>query len=292
MTEDNSSGNFWIDWSHYDEIREAVRSAPEEYQPHKHWLDYEQKAVSKLREKPVSISNIEIDGVPGWVGGGSVHEVPWKHYERYIEFVRGLDELGILAQYPNYRSRQFLDAVAETNLLHKYCSLRNGLVLLDLGGGYGRLAEFLLREFAVSYVVVDAVALSLLVAPQYISKALGIEVNSYWGLREKDFSRHAFSVWPTWHLQDIIPSADILINIHSLQEMGDSKADFYLRLFDDHKKDDSFVFLKNNYKYVTRHWNFPERWTTVYENDAWPCSEGLVDGVWQDAARTWVKIFR
>ena len=164
--------------------------------------------------------------------------------------------------------------------------------MLDLGGGYGRLAEFLLPEFKVSYVIVEAVALSLLVAPQYISQILHIEVNDYWGTRDRDFKKYALSVWPTWEIQDIIPQADILINIHSMQEMGDDKCAFYLDLFDRLKKEGAFVFLKNNYRYITRKWNFPGRWQIIYDHNAWPCTEGFVDGVWQDTPRTWVRIFQ
>ena len=284
---------FQIDWSKYKEISEAVKHAPEEYRPHSHWLDYEKGAEANLRKDPMSIYGMEVIGVPGWVGGGSAHETPWKHHDRYIGFVSELDDLKLLDRYPKtYKSRQFLDAVAEINLMYKYCGLRDGLTLLDLGGGYGRLAEFLLPQFKVSYIVVEAVALSLLVAPQYVSQVLGINVNSYWGAKDNNFSKYAFSVWPAWEIQEIITQADILINIHSMQEMGDTKCGSYLNLFDKFKKEDTFIFLKNNYKYITRNWNFPNRWKFIYEHKAWPCTEGLVDGVWQDTPRTWVRIFQ
>ncbi len=281
-----------IDWSKYEEILEAVNRAPEEYRPHSYWLDCERAAVEKLLENPLLLQSLEVDGVPLWVGSGSTHEVPWKHYDRYVVVVRELDELGLLEKYPKYRSRQFLDAVAEINLMRKYCGLRDSLTLLDLGGGYGRLAEFLLPWFKVNYIVVEAVALSLLVAPQYISQTLGIEVNDYWGVKDKAFHKYALSVWPTWEIEDIIPRADIVINIHSFQEMGDAKCTYYLNVLDKLKKHGAFIFLKNNYRYITRNWNFPKAWKIVYEHNAWPCTEGLVDRVWQDTPRTWVKIFQ
>jgi putative sugar O-methyltransferase len=206
--------------------------------------------------------------------------------------VRELDGLGILKAYPNHGSKQFLDAVAEINLLHQYCGLRDGMLIMDLGGGYGRLAEFLLPLFNVSYVVVEGVALSLLAAPQYIAKTLGIEANEYWGKRDQGFRQHAFSVWPSWKIMDVIRDADILVNIHSFQEMGDAKTAFFLDLFDRFKKPEAYVFLKNNYKLVTTHWAFPDRWQVVYENPSWPCSEVRVHGRWDNTPRTWAKIFR
>ncbi len=283
--------SFKIDWSVYEEMRQAEISAPEEYRAHPHWLDYEKKVVSVLKQKPDQVFSLEVDGVPGWVGGGSEHRVPWKHYERYLPFVRELDQLEILKRYPTFKSRQFLDAVAEINLLHQYAGLEDGKLILDLGGGYGRVAEFLLPLFKVSYVVVDAVALSLLVAPQYIAQALKIETNSFWGKKDPVFRNHAFSVWPTWKILDVLPQADIIMNIHSLQEMGDEKCEFYFNLIDQNKKEKARIFLKNNYRYVTRNWKFPKRWKALYQNDGWPCTEGLVDGVWQDEPRTWLKVF-
>ena len=283
---------FRIDWSQYERILKDVNAAPEEYRPHDYWLTYERSVVPQLRMDPSLIYTVKSNGIPVWVGGGTQHEVPWERYDRFIPFVRELDEMRLLDKYPSYRSKQFLDAVIEINLMRRYCGLRDGMRLVDLGGGYGRLAEFLLPEFNVSYVIVDAVALSLLVATQYLPQMLGTEVNSYWETRDKRCERYRLSVWPAWDIESILPGADIMINIHSMQEMGDSRCAFYLKLFDRYKGQKTSVFLKNNFKFVTRTWEFPTRWTVVYENNTWPCSEGLVDGVWQDAPRTWLKIFR
>ena len=241
---------------------------------------------------PGSVFDVVVDGIPGWVGGGTVHTKPWEHYDRYIEFVRSEDELRILDRFPHYKSRQFLDAVIEINLLKKYCGLDDGKVIIDLGGGYGRLAEFVLQLYNVNYIEVEAVPMSLLVAPQYIKAVLGCNVNSYYDDNDCHFSNFPFSVYPTHKLETLIPEADILINIHSTQEMGNEKTSFYLKLFEMHKSNSATVFLKNNFKYITRKWNFPTSWKILYQNLEWPCSEGLVDGVFQDSARTWVRVFR
>lgn len=283
---------FKLDWSDYDEIVKSVEQSPEEYRPHKHWLDYEQRSVQLLKDNPKLIYSVDVEGVPGWVGGGTAHHIPWKHYDRYIEFVKSLDHLKLLDKYTDYHSRQFLDAVAEINLLHQYGHLSDGKVILDLGGGYGRLAEFLLSEFKVSYVIVEAVALSLLIAPQYIQHRLNVEVNSYWDKRDFSFLNYPLSVFPTWEIDHIIPKADIILNIHSMQEMGDEKTAFYLNKFSTLKSPETVVFLKNNYHYITRTWSFPKHWQVLYEHTAWPCTEGLVDGKWQAEPRTWVKIYK
>ena len=73
---------FRIDGAKYEEILEAVNHAPEEYRPHRHWLNYEKGAAAKLRGNPMSIYGMEVECVPGWVGGGSPHEIHWKHYDR------------------------------------------------------------------------------------------------------------------------------------------------------------------------------------------------------------------
>jgi hypothetical protein len=62
-----------LDWSKYDGISKAVETAPEEYRPHKHWLDFEKRAAPRLRAGLTNIVNLtDAEGVYGWVGGGLV----------------------------------------------------------------------------------------------------------------------------------------------------------------------------------------------------------------------------
>lgn len=282
-----------IDWSDYDTIRDAVLQAPEEYRPHQWWIDRESRTVPRLKNGSQSIFE------ETWVGLGSEHEVPYVDSERYLAELRESDELNLLRKYPRYRSRQFLDAVSEINLLFKHCGLRDGCVVLDLGGGYGRLAEFLLPEFKVSYVVVEALALSLLIAPQYISHVLDIPVNHYWGQRDAEF-KSACSVWPSWRIMDVLPRADIIVNIHAMQEMGDTKCSFYFDLLERHKRESAFVFLKNRDGMITTNWRFPSSWRLVHEAKRLP-GDSASDALGNRKLRhdgmpalqpTWLRIFR
>jgi hypothetical protein len=282
-----------LDWDRYQTLVEEFAKAPEEYRPQKFWQVGEAHMLRVLASAKDENKSVEFrDGAFGWyVGESTPHVERYKHYSAYLPFVQETDQLGLIEKYPEYKSRQFLDSVLEINFLVQHCGLKHGAVVLDLGGGYGRLAEFMLCEFDIRFILVEGVAISFFIAENYIPSVLDVEPNSYWGRRDATFSSQ-FSVWPAWKIKDALSHADIIINVHSLQEMGDTQCSHYLELINQHRKEGSFVFLRNRDGVATRQWNFPESWELQHE-------VYLSGGDWalHNPSRlfrqpTWIRIFR
>jgi hypothetical protein len=282
-----------LDWGRYQTLVKEFGKAPEEYRPQTFWQMGEVHMLGVLNSAKRENKSVEFrDGAFGWyVGESTPHREPYRHYSAYLPFVREFDHLGLIEKYPEYKSRQFLDSVLEINLLAQYCELKNGTVVLDLGGGYGRLAEFMLCEFEIRFILVEGVAISFFIAENYIPSILNVDLNSYWGRRDTTFSSE-FSVWPAWKIEDALSHADIVINVHSLQEMGDKQCSHYLDVIDKHRKKNSFVFLRNRNGVATQQWTFPETWELLHE-------VFLSKGDWalHNPRRlfnkpTWIRIFR
>jgi len=108
--------------------------------------------------------------------------------------------------------------------------------VIEIGGGYGRLALFFLAHFGARchYVSVDFVPTSLAFAPQVIRQAFpALRVSETLSLQsntETSLTDFNFVSLPTWEI-DKLPAQGYLlgINIHSFQEMKKECFMFYIR---------------------------------------------------------------
>ena len=85
--------------------------------------------------------------------------------------------------------------------------------ILEIGGGYGRLAEALLANFADNieqYDLVDAIPVSLDSARTYLNKVAG---------KASTFPINDISIIPSWEFFPENRVYDLVINIESFQEM-------------------------------------------------------------------------
>jgi len=151
--------------------------------------------------------------------------------------------------------------------------------ILEVGGGYGRLAEAMFNVFggSIRYVLVDAVPGSLFYAKGYLARACPeVRLGSYYDGDPFDLDRFECYIVPTWHFEALNTYRyDVCVNILSFQEMEQQHVDYYLSTFDKVAWDQALIYsdnahddfyFKGTYNYP-RHWekrfcaNSPRRWS-------------------------------
>ena len=194
----------------------------------------------------------------------------------YEPFLRGIDHLGLckndlLAQG---RSRGWLKSdlgtLMDLNLITAYLPtpLPERLRVVEVGGGYGRLAEGLLRLLpgGVHHLLIDAVPGSLMYAYLYLRRVFPRRrIGSFYAgdAYDPDFDCY---VMPAWHSAGLLDGAfDLAVNIESMQEMSAEHIEYYLGLFDRVTSPEATIYISNARDYVYQgEWNFPAGWEVLF----------------------------
>ncbi len=108
--------------------------------------------------------------------------------------------------------------------------------IMDIGSGYGRLAIPFIYNWRQSdgegstYVGVDAVPISLIVAPQFVAQAIDAYVRSHLQGIKLPVIEYEFVSLPSWKLDDAkgIPFS-VFITVHSFQEMTRPAVNAYVK---------------------------------------------------------------
>lgn len=161
-----------------------------------------------------------------------------------------------------------LGSIMDVNLIANLIPFLPGekYSILEIGGGYGRLAEALTNgvDNSLHYVLVDAVPGSLLYAKHYLEKAFP---NKHIGFYLDDLydDTYDFYILPPWHLNLISNTAfDLCINVESMQEMEQQHVDYYIALFDKLIKDSGHIYISNSRAYHFKGtWRFPDNWEMI-----------------------------
>lgn len=262
--------------------------------PDPNWLrteDTSQRAESYDREEALAFSlsqrhfrakvhrmeNLMV----AWVGGT---ELPSEHViSKYYHFLQHCDALGLWranmeepAAGAGPLLRADLGTLMDLNLLYAFSSSsdRQVTAVLEVGGGYGRLAEAMFNIFGrtVQYVMVDAVPASLYYARKYLACACPeARILSYYdsGVERGgpfEMSRHDIAILPAWHFERLNRMRyDICINIESMQEMNQDHVDHYLGLFQSVAAEDATIYLSNAHDYYFRgSFNYPGNWQKLF----------------------------
>lgn len=146
--------------------------------------------------------------------------------------------------------------------------------ILEIGGGYGRLAEAMLRNamFEIdTYYMVDAVPSSITAACSYLRSAMPdnpiflhlldevVEVNG--GIKNATKVR----IVPSWNTDFLgLRDIDIAINIESFQEMSVDAVQSWVSFIDKLLKTDGLAYVSNSRSYVNRSaWTIPSSWRSL-----------------------------
>ena len=160
-----------------------------------------------------------------------------------------------------------LGSIMDLNFLYAYSfdPGREVTHILEIGGGYGRLAEAALNVFgrSIRFVLVDSVPVSLYYAKEYMKRACPeIRVGSYYDGDPFDLNQFECYIVPSWYFEKLNQvKYDICINIDSFQEMNQEHLDTYLKLFDRVSVDGAMIYISNAHDYIFRgNWNYPAHW--------------------------------
>jgi len=164
-----------------------------------------------------------------------------------------------------------LGSIMDLTFLHTYASDPNRKIttILEVGGGYGRLAEAAFNIFgnSIRYVLVDSVPVSLYYAKKYLECVCpNIRVGSYYDGDPFDLEEFDCYVIPAWYFDQLNKAKyDICINIESFQEMNQQHVDTYLQLFDRVSVAQGIVYIDNARDYIFRdNWIYPKHWQKLF----------------------------
>jgi hypothetical protein len=206
-----------------------------------------------------------------WIGTGQEPIVP-ATLENYRRALATHDPLGLWRA--NVEDPEVLrtlvtadlGSIMDVDFIHSFMQRQPEVTrVLEVGGGYGRLAEAMLNVFgrSIRYVMVDAVPASLFYAKRYMAKACPqARVGSYYDGDPFDFEKFDCYVMPSWHFEKQNKYRyDACVNVLSFQEMAQQHVDYFLGLFDRVAEEDALIYLANAHDGPFRGtWNFPDTW--------------------------------
>jgi len=212
-----------------------------------------------------------------WIG--NIKPIKKETFSAYKKFLDRADFLNLWEAnvLQNKKSSLRFDAdlgsIMDLNLLYVFASSesRKATKILEVGGGYGRLAEASFNVFgrSVQYVMVDAVPASLCYAKQYLKEVCPqARVGSYYEQEGTAFdpSLYDISIIPAWHFEKVPQTKyDVCVNIESFQEMNQGHVDHYLKLFDTVTAPGATIYLSNGRDYYFQgKWNIPNHWQRLF----------------------------
>ncbi|MDD3142450.1 MAG: putative sugar O-methyltransferase [Lachnospiraceae bacterium] len=206
-----------------------------------------------------------------WIGSVGLQDISLEEKEGYNQFNTCLDYAGLYSDMikntfgdKDYKNRD-LGTVAEIEMIAASLKSRDQeTYILEVGGGYGRVAEGLCNCIEkIKYVMVDAVPGSILYSYEYLKTELPDKKIGFWYLGDEfDLEKYDIYIIPAWHFEkENKVKYDCCINISSLQEMGQQHVDYYLDLFDRITNINGIIYIQNSRDYVFKgNWNFPDTW--------------------------------
>jgi hypothetical protein len=215
-----------------------------------------------------------LDPLVGRDGMQQASEAAVESFERYLRAIDwiGLVEPDLLAQARrNHWLLTDLGSLMDANL-----ALGFGLFppsvkprILEIGGGYGRLAEVVvnLLDGKCHYVMADSVPATLMFAYIYLKRALPDHaIGSYFN-GDKYHGEWTVYIAPTWRLKETIKpkTFDVAVNIESFQEMSARHVHLYLDQFCSAVTDSSLLYLSNSWRYLYKgSFDIPSDFQTLY----------------------------
>lgn len=206
-----------------------------------------------------------------WIGSTGCQKWTDEQLEQILPYLTRVDRMQLFQQMqasPDIDWRYTdLGTVIDVNLLNSYLKT-DSPCLLEVGGGYGRLAEAVINIFSgVKYVMLDAVPGSLMFAYLYLRQQLPqVKIGFYYHDDPFDMDQYDLYICPAWHFERINRNMyDAAINLSSFQEMGQKHIDYYLDLFDRTVRENGILYLQNSRDYIfDGTWNYPKTWERLY----------------------------
>jgi len=217
----------------------------------------------------------------GWIGDTNAQNIledsARQLVDNYAAFLNDRDSLGLWTANVSERSVAEslrvadLGSIMDLTFLFTYAfdPARPITKIVEVGGGYGRLAEAALNIFgkSIRYVLVDSVPVSLYYSKKYLESVCpDVRVGSYYDGDKFDLNEFDCYIIPAWYFAELNKEKyDICINIESFQEMNQQHVDGYIQLFDRVSVDGAIVYVDNARDYIFRgNWNYPDHWQKLF----------------------------
>lgn len=222
-----------------------------------------------------------LDMLPLWVGNAAlkgVSEIRIAEYRNFLESFELQSEFDALVQarlaekgeIAEHDLGPIQDFLVLTQTINQ--NLRKERpVILEVGGGYGRLAELfaIKRPKRQCYVLTDSVPESLYYSWKYLSRRCrDLRIGAYFLGDRYSPDDWDIYVLPAWVLKEKLSGFDVVINVASIQEMADSTADAYFQFFKDRLSMGGICFFQNSRDfYYQREYFFPSEWKYLIKRD-------------------------
>lgn len=211
-----------------------------------------------------------------WVGIIGMQKVTNETLSNYLFFIKSIDKLGILDTYVDKKNKlnsnglkllnTDLGTLIDLNLITSFQKNKKKLSIIEVGGGYGRLAEGFFSVFGsenIKYLLLDSVPASLLYCYKYLRNNFPkLKIGFYYNDDVFDMDNFDCYIMPSWHyIAKQSEKFDVCVNIQSMQEMNQSHVNYYLDLFNRVVRLDGIVYLSNEKDYIFNgKWNYPKSW--------------------------------
>jgi putative sugar O-methyltransferase len=153
--------------------------------------------------------------------------------------------------------------------------------ILEIGAGFGELAEILIKNTNVKYVIIDLPEANVL-SSYYLNKNFKnkkifiILPNKKFFLNEKIFNTYDIMIIPPWCRLDKKIKFDLVINTRSMMEMNNQTIKKYFSIIQKHIKIKGIFlninrYLKKTKNNKTKISNFPydENWEVIKSEKSW-----------------------
>jgi SAM-dependent methyltransferase len=244
MTKKIDFENIVLDYSKYPEVEQKILDTYGQNNGcilHPHWIKDSKRDFVSIASNHGAFRSLS------WLGGGYPEKTdyvqPYEDRYHFCDMFANLDTIDVQSgMYQFYQIEELY------NKYNEFPSPDEGISVLEIGGGYGRLAMFFLAYFGENchYVSVDFAPSSLLFAPQVIRQLfLGLRVGQYDSPKNLyDYHFYSLPAWETGNL--FIDFYDQGINIHSFQEMDRRSVDFYKGILWESMKPSGMLYVVNN----------------------------------------------
>ena len=197
----------------------------------------------------------------------------------HITYLKSVDHLNLLPDdpLPYLASLGFrltdLHSLIDLSILTAFFphSDQGKLNVLEVGGGFGRLAEVLQlwKPGGFRHILVDAVPISLMFAVEYLNTSFP-NLTVRYAEQADDFENADIDILvvPSWRTEPLKNlDVDLCVNIESFQEMDQHHVDYYLELFDTATKDNGMIYISNSRDYVFKgNITIPEHWELMFKH--------------------------
>lgn len=265
-----------IDSAVVNRLHGQAVSAGGVYEPSDAWRLNERSDVTYGSEKIIKPE----DMLRMWIGGAAIGSPSADLFNQYRSFFKEIGAPSFIRTLCEslIRLRQY-----ELGTLHDLCMIQIALggnapempTYLEIGGGFGRLADGILHMFEgkAKVIMVDAVPESLVGTFSYLSARWG-DLKSIRlcdePLTKADLKNFDILIVPTWHAKSdlLADSVDIISSVAAMQEMTDEQVSWSIDLCDSALRYNGVVYFAHSRDYVyPRGYRYPEGWRLILKRN-------------------------